>query len=137
MKYNGKGETKWISSMSTIFYRKLWSYTYLFSGTTGSKLIHHGKVLLQNLNFYMVYVGGSEASGINRRKYYIYSGIDYQSVRNLKIAILAIGTNQLQKLFKEIALNGLGSAYSHPLHPLHHIFHLLLQHFIIRYISGK
>jgi len=77
MKYNGKGETKWISSMSTIFYRKLWSYTYLFSGTTGSKLIHHGKVLLQNLNFYMVYVGGSEASGINRRKYYIYSGIDY------------------------------------------------------------
>src|SRR5688572_18213428 len=36
MKYNGKGEMKWIISV-----------------------IHHGIVLLRNLIFYMIYVGGS------------------------------------------------------------------------------
>jgi hypothetical protein len=44
-------------------------YTYLFSGTIDSKLIHHGIVLLRNLIFYMIYVGGSEKGDIDRRKY--------------------------------------------------------------------
>jgi hypothetical protein len=62
MKYNGK---KWISSMSTIFYQKLWPCTYLFSGNIGSKFIQHGKDLLRNLkNFYMLYVGESETDVI-------------------------------------------------------------------------
>uniref|UniRef100_U9TA02 Uncharacterized protein n=1 Tax=Rhizophagus irregularis (strain DAOM 181602 / DAOM 197198 / MUCL 43194) TaxID=747089 RepID=U9TA02_RHIID len=35
----------------------------------GSKLIYHGKVLLRNLIFYIVYVSGSEISDIDRRSY--------------------------------------------------------------------
>ena len=49
MKYNGKGEMKWIISVLFIFYQKLYEYTYLFSGTIGSKLIHHVKSSLAEL----------------------------------------------------------------------------------------
>jgi len=49
MKYNGKGEMKWIISV-----------------------IHHGIVLLRNLIFYMIYVGGSEKGDLDRRKYCMY-----------------------------------------------------------------
>ena len=73
MKYNGKGEMKWIISVLFIFYQKLWEYTYLFSGTISSKLIHHGIVLLRNLIFYMIHVGGSKKDDIDRRKYCMYS----------------------------------------------------------------
>ena len=41
MKYNGKGEMKWIISV-----------------------IHHGIVLLRNLIFYMIYTGGSEKGDV-------------------------------------------------------------------------
>ena len=44
-------------------------YLFLFSGSIGSKLIYHGKVLLRNLIFYIVYVSGSEMSDIDRRRY--------------------------------------------------------------------
>ena len=44
-------------------------YLFLFSGSIGSKLIYHGKVLLRNLIFYIVYVSESEISDIDRRNY--------------------------------------------------------------------
>ena len=44
-------------------------YLFLFSDSIGSKLIYHGKVLLRNLIFYIVYVSGSEISDIDRRSY--------------------------------------------------------------------
>ena len=47
-------------------------YLFLFSGSIGSKLIYHGKVLLRDLIFYIVCVGGSEMSDIDRRKFCRY-----------------------------------------------------------------
>src|SRR4051794_18216964 len=69
MKYNGKGEIKWIISVLFIFYQKLWNILIY----SGSKLIHHGIVLLRNLIFYLIYVGGGEKGDIDRRKYCMYS----------------------------------------------------------------
>ncbi|GES80355.1 hypothetical protein RCL_jg22305.t1 [Rhizophagus clarus] len=43
-----------------------------YNGTISSKLIHHEIVLLRNLTFYMIYVGGSEKSDTEMRKYYMY-----------------------------------------------------------------
>ena len=66
MKYHGKDEMKCI----VYFLSKIMSiYLFLFSGSIGSKLIYHGKVLLRNLIFYIVYVSGSEMSDIDRRRY--------------------------------------------------------------------
>ena len=59
--------------MYCLLFIKNYEYTYLFSGTIGSKLIHHGIVLLWNLTFYMIYVGGSEKGDMDMRKYYMYS----------------------------------------------------------------
>src|SRR6266498_2713769 len=52
---------------------RLKNLTSLFFGAIGSfNLIHHGKLLLRNLIFYMDYVGGSETSIVDRQKYCLY-----------------------------------------------------------------
>ena len=66
MKYHGKDEMKY----NVYFLSKIMAiYLFLFSGPVRSKLIYHGKVLLRNLIFYIVYVSGSEMSDIDRRRY--------------------------------------------------------------------
>jgi len=67
-----------------LLFIKNYEYTYLFSGTIDSKLIHHGIVLLWNLISMW-----SEKSDIDRRKYCIYSWDRLEC----KIEILAIEIN--------------------------------------------
>ena len=68
MKYNGKGEMKWII-VYCLFLSKIVGIYLFILWSIDSKLIYHGIVLLWNLIFYM---SGSEKGDIDRRKYCMY-----------------------------------------------------------------